>query len=112
MRKGTASSTSSTAAAADTTHDGRHGGVEEVMQPGHRDYDESAHHRGILGQTRSAYEQMKSTGEGEIGLMETVKRKVEAGRNEDYRDSSHLSKTDESKAPGSMYQSIRDEFLK
>ncbi|KAI0853787.1 hypothetical protein F5Y00DRAFT_269175 [Daldinia vernicosa] len=25
----------------DFTHDGRHGGVEETMEPGHRDYDES-----------------------------------------------------------------------
>ncbi|KAI0202652.1 hypothetical protein F4808DRAFT_458818 [Astrocystis sublimbata] len=25
---------------ADDAHDGRHGGIEEVMQPGHRDYDE------------------------------------------------------------------------
>lgn len=27
--------------AGDFTHDGRHGGVEEAMMPGHRDYDES-----------------------------------------------------------------------
>ncbi|TGJ87201.1 hypothetical protein E0Z10_g1537 [Xylaria hypoxylon] len=29
-----------------TTHDGRHGGIEEIMQPHHGDYDESAPHRG------------------------------------------------------------------
>ncbi|KAI1108666.1 hypothetical protein F5Y14DRAFT_456787 [Nemania sp. NC0429] len=27
----------------DRTHDGRHGGIEEVMQPGHRDYEENTH---------------------------------------------------------------------
>ncbi|KAI0968002.1 hypothetical protein F4678DRAFT_444246, partial [Xylaria arbuscula] len=34
----------------DTTHDGRHGGVEQVMQPGQRDYDERAHGSSILDQ--------------------------------------------------------------
>ncbi|KAI1369025.1 hypothetical protein F5Y08DRAFT_335234 [Xylaria arbuscula] len=124
IRSGSTSapSSSSSTAATDTTHDGRHGGIEEVMQPGHRDYDESAHHRGnevrqaplsgILGQTRSGFEQMKSGGEGEIGLMDAIKRKAGAGRHEEYRDSSNLRKTDESKAPGSMYQTLRDEFFK
>lgn len=31
--------------AGDTAHDGRHGGIEEVMQPGHRDYKEDPHPR-------------------------------------------------------------------
>ncbi|KAI1281560.1 hypothetical protein F5Y07DRAFT_263922 [Xylaria sp. FL0933] len=81
----------------DTTHDGRHGGVEEVMQPGHRDYDESAHHGGILDQVRSG--QPQGTGGG---LIDSVKRKVEAGRNEMHRNSTDVNKSDESKVPGNM----------
>ncbi|KAI0432655.1 hypothetical protein F5Y09DRAFT_301037 [Xylaria sp. FL1042] len=75
---------------ADTTHDGRHGGIEEVMQPGHRDYDESAHRGGILNQVRSG--QPEGMGGG---LMDSVKRKVEAGRNEIHRNSSGVNKSDE-----------------
>ncbi|KAI0412864.1 hypothetical protein F5X98DRAFT_304647 [Xylaria grammica] len=128
----------------DTTHDGRHGGIEEVMQPGHRDYDEGAHHRGgglldelgervrapnegarrrssILDQTRFGHGQAwqggqkQEYGQGEdkgSGLMDSVKKKVEAGRNEIYRNDSGSTKADESRIPGSMYRSIRDDFLK
>ncbi|KAI3332755.1 hypothetical protein F4824DRAFT_474269 [Ustulina deusta] len=123
-------------APADTTHDGRHGGIEEVMRPGHRDYDENAHRESgwldglgqrarapkegarrrdsILDQARFGQEQMKySQGEDTGGgLIDSVKRKVAAGRNELYRDSSDVNKADETKVPGSMYRSIRDDFYK
>ncbi|KAI1305482.1 hypothetical protein F5Y03DRAFT_395014 [Xylaria venustula] len=83
----------------DTTHDGRHGGVEQVMQPGQRDYDESAHGSSILDKA--------GFGSGKI------KHKIDdnAGGNEMHRDSSHLDKADESLVPGNMYRSIRDGFL-
>ncbi|KAI1424787.1 hypothetical protein F5Y12DRAFT_421934 [Xylaria sp. FL1777] len=122
-------------ASADTTHDGRHGSIEEVMQPGHRDYDENARRgsgwldglgqrsrapdqggqrRGsILDQTRFGHQQQYDQGEDTGGgLIDSVKRKVAAGRNEIYRDSSDVNKADESKVPGSMYRTLRDEFSK
>ncbi|KAK5629259.1 hypothetical protein RRF57_004974 [Xylaria bambusicola] len=80
-------SSSSSSSSDDATHDGRHGGVEQVMQPGHRDYDEGAHGggtssggvlSGIFGQTRS--DEQSKYGEGELGLMDAVKRKTAAGR--------------------------------
>ncbi|KAI0513120.1 hypothetical protein F5B22DRAFT_647934 [Xylaria bambusicola] len=117
LKPGDARKAASSSSSADTTHDGRHGGVEEIMKPGHRDYDEGAHHglggaaSGILGQTRSGFEQMKA-GEGELGLMDAIKRKTGAAQSEDHRDSSRLTKADNSKAPGGVYQAIRDEFKK
>ncbi|KAI0536054.1 hypothetical protein GGR58DRAFT_503685 [Xylaria digitata] len=133
---------------ADKTHDGRHGGIEEVMQPGHRNYDEGAHHRSgglldelgerpkapeegarrrgsILDQTpfnhRQAWqgglkqEYGQGQGQGQNrggGLMDTMKQKVQESRNELYRNDSGTKKADESRIPGSMYRSIRDDFLK
>ncbi|KAI8948513.1 hypothetical protein F4801DRAFT_591818 [Xylaria longipes] len=119
----------------DTTHDGRHGGIEEVMQPGNRDYDERGETRrgGFLdelgerahpresrrrnsildtmefGHVKSR-EEPKETKSG--GLMDAVRRKSESGRNDKYRDSSHMKKSDEHHMPGSMYRSIRDDFFK
>ncbi|KAI1129843.1 hypothetical protein F5Y10DRAFT_237384 [Nemania abortiva] len=40
LKPGDARRFSASGSSGDTTHDGRHGGIEEVMQPGHRDYDE------------------------------------------------------------------------
>ncbi|KAI0113535.1 hypothetical protein GGR51DRAFT_17001 [Nemania sp. FL0031] len=40
LKPGDARRFSASGSSVDTTHDGRHGGIEETMQPGHRDYDE------------------------------------------------------------------------
>ncbi|KAH8156679.1 hypothetical protein CIB48_g11573 [Xylaria polymorpha] len=120
----------------DKTHDGRHGGIEEVMQPGKRDYDEreEVHRGGLLdalgerprpreggksasildtmefgyGQPRG--EEPRETKSG--GLMDAVRRKSETWRTDKYRDSSHIKKSDEHHLPGGMYRQIRDEFSK
>ncbi|KAI0469289.1 hypothetical protein F4859DRAFT_487644 [Xylaria cf. heliscus] len=149
LRPGDAKKRSSTEArrpSGDTTHDGRHGGIEEVMRPGHRDYDEreeAAGRRGGMldelgerapareGRRRSSIldavqfghsqsrEETKETKSGSGGgsgggggLMDAVRRKSETGRNDKYRDSSHLKQSDERHMPGGMYRQIRDDFLK
>ncbi|KAI1181515.1 hypothetical protein F5B17DRAFT_451937 [Nemania serpens] len=76
------------AAGGDTTHDGRHGGIEEVMQPGHRDYQENPHpHRGSvldeLGERGHARESVR----GGTGLEETGTGGGGGGRNHARRPS-------------------------
>ncbi|KAI0856549.1 hypothetical protein F4860DRAFT_492734 [Xylaria cubensis] len=121
----------------DSTHDGRHGGIEEVMQPSNRDYydeREEVPRGGLLdelgertparenrrrssildsvqfGHGQSRGEESKETQSG--GIMDAVRRKSESGRSDKYRDSSHIKKSDEHHFPGGMYRSIRDDFSK
>lgn len=94
------------AAASDTTHDGRHGGIEQIMQPGRRDYDEG-----------------KNSGGGR-GLADTLKSKAGFGGNsgagagantnphEPHRDSTHIDKADDQRVPGNTYRTIRDDLFK
>ncbi|KAI0451901.1 hypothetical protein F5B21DRAFT_506814 [Xylaria acuta] len=125
----------------DKTHDGRHGGIEEVMQQGNRDYydetedvargglldelgqrtppSESGRRSGILdsvkfghGQSRGEEPKETKSGGGGGGLMDAVRRKSDSGSNDKYRNSSHVKSSDEKHLPGAMAQSIRDDFLK
>ncbi|KAJ2984521.1 hypothetical protein NUW58_g6015 [Xylaria curta] len=123
----------------DTTHDGRHGGIEDVMQPGNRDYDEreEVHRGGVLdelgdrsraqeGRRRGSILDTMNFGHGQRqpsvserqderksgGIMDALGRKSEPRRHEEYRDSSNIKKSDEHRFPGSsMYEAIRDDLL-
>ncbi|KAI0406395.1 hypothetical protein F4802DRAFT_113932 [Xylaria palmicola] len=109
--------------AGDMTHDGRHGGIEEVMKPGNRDYDEreEAHRAGGLGRAQ-AREQPRRRDDGKPGgggggggggVVDAVRRmSVPEGREKKYNDSTDVGKADEDRVPGSMYHSIRDDLLK
>ncbi|TRX89268.1 hypothetical protein FHL15_009841 [Xylaria flabelliformis] len=125
----------------DSTHDGRHGGIVEVMEPSNRDYydeREEVPRGGLLdelgqrtparengrrrssildsvqfgGHGQSRGEESKETKSGGGGIMDAVRRKSESGRSDKYRDSSHIKKSDEHHFPGGMYRSIRDDFSK
>ncbi|OTA57923.1 hypothetical protein K449DRAFT_128929 [Hypoxylon sp. EC38] len=72
--------------AGDFTHDGRHGGVEETMIPGHRDYDESqertqSHHKdartggGILESVMPGHKSHDNKDRG--GILDAMKSATE-----------------------------------
>lgn len=52
--------------AGDFTHDGRHGGIEEVMKRGHRDYDESEEG------PQSHVDGMRTDGGGGGGMLDSA----------------------------------------
>ncbi|KAI1456466.1 hypothetical protein F4805DRAFT_467998 [Annulohypoxylon moriforme] len=54
----------------DFTHDGRHGGIEETMMPGHKDHD-NKEKGGVLGAMKSAAGNMPSTLKKAVGGQES-----------------------------------------
>ncbi|KAI1812722.1 hypothetical protein GGS20DRAFT_556629 [Poronia punctata] len=125
----------------DTTHDGRHGGIESVMKPGNRDYDEHLNERkgrgkggvldslgshpdtntnpknegsSILDKFHLGNQSQNQGGEEERrrgGVMNS-KKGLGTGGLESHRDSTDTKRADEGRLPGHLYHSIRDDAFK
>jgi len=126
----------------DTTHDGRHGGIEETMKPGHRDYDEreentrrgsvldaldDSKHEGRRGSILDRFHlgqhhrsQYQRTQEGsnarpqDGGVMSSMKEKTgkAADHIDSFRDSTDSKRPDAGRLPGNLYRSLRDDAFK
>ncbi|KAI2642366.1 hypothetical protein GGS21DRAFT_302474 [Xylaria nigripes] len=109
----------------DMTHDGRHGGIEQVMDPGHRDYhdepEDRARRRGSLDELGSVHHERKGSGGSTNSVLgrlypeqqskeDDVMKKGETGRLERQRDSTKDNSADGSRLSRNFYQTIRDDF--